>query len=472
MGQCIGVFGMGVMGRSLALNLARNQYPVAVYDIDDNYTKQIYEFAGEEIKRVTICTELTRFIEALESPKRILVMVTAGEAVDHVMDLLAPYLGRGDMIVDSGNSYYGDTRRRSAMWEEKGIHFCGMGVSGGERGAREGGALMPGGSREAYERMRPIYESMSARNADGVPCCSYVGPDGAGHFVKMVHNGIEYTDMELIAECWQFMDKYLGLSIDEIREAFVQWNKGPLSCYLLDITIKILERRDEITGLPMVEIIKDEAKEKGTGCWTSKEAFDLKTAAPAVADAVFARYISSDEAARKAAVKRFGQRYVLNGDDKPEKKEFLEALREAFYAAKICSYSQGFGVMDTASKKYDWKLKLNEVAANWQTGCIIQSNFLHRVAAAYKEGLTEPLFLAEEFSEMIEKAEDGWRMVCSTALGSGIPVPILCGTLTYLDSYRVEHGTASLIQAQRDFFGAHTYCRIDREGSFHTKWES
>lgn len=468
MGKHIGVFGMGVMGRSLALNLARNHYPVAVYDIDKTFTERICEFGGEELSRVIRCADLAEFAEALTSPKQILVMVTAGEPVDHVMQLLSPYLGAGDMVIDCGNSYFLDTQRRAEEWEKKGIHFCGTGVSGGERGAREGAALMPGGSREAYEAMAEIYKAISTTNEEGVSCCGYVGPGGAGHFVKMVHNGIEYTDMQLISECCQLMKKYLQFSPLEISNVLEDWNQGYLNSYLLDITIKILRRNDEISGLPMVDIIKDVAREKGTGSWTSKEAFNLHTAAPAVADAVFARYISACETDRELSVKRFKEHYI---DAPKDKAGFLKSLKEAFYAAKICCYSQGFSVMSAASKKYGWNLSMENIAVNWEAGCIIQSQFLYRTADAYRKGLESQLFLAEEFAEVIENAEEAWRSVCIKTMELGIPSPILCGTLTYFDGFHTKQGTASLIQAQRDFFGAHTYNRIDMEGSFHTKWE-
>ena len=465
----IGVFGMGVMGQSLALNIANHGYAVAVYNKDRENTEAfLKKAAGRE--NVTPCWTLEEFAASLEAPRKILLMVTAGKVVDLVIQSLLPLLDRGDIVIDAGNSYYADTRRRERELRERGIRFFGMGVSGGERGALEGPSMMPGGDPEAYGYLKELFEDMAAKTPDGTPCCAYIGPDGAGHYVKMVHNGIEYADIQLICECYQLMRFAAGMEVEEIGAVFEEWNRGRLQSYLVEITAKILGVRDPETGRPMVDVILDAAGQKGTGKWTSMEGLDIGVPIPTIAESVFARYLSALKEDRVAAAKVFPwqSRAAL-----PDRETLVSQLEESLYAAKVCCYAQGFALLRAASEQYGWGLRYGEIALLWREGCIIRARFLEDIAAAFRAQPDLPnLMLADAFAPALRQAQAAWRSIAALSALSGTAAPALLSTLNYFDSYRTAVCPASLLQAQRDFFGAHTYRRSDREGVFHTHWES
>jgi len=464
--QDFGLVGMAVMGQNLALNVESKGFSVAVYN---RTTARTEEFIAGPAKGKNIfgAKTIPEFVGALKRPRKIMIMVKAGPPVDEVIDELLPHLDKGDLIIDGGNSYFKDTIRRSRALEEKGFLYIGTGVSGGEEGALHGPSIMPGGQKEAYELVRPIFTKIAAQ-VNGDPCCTYIGPDGAGHYVKMVHNGIEYGDMQLIAEAYFIMKQALGLNARELHEVFADWNRGDLDSYLIEITADIFTRKDEETGKPLVEVILDRAGQKGTGKWTSQEALDLGIAAPTIAEAVFARCISAVKDERVAASK------VLSGPSDSyggDRKAFIEAIRQALYASKICSYAQGFSLLREAGKEYGWKLQFGEIAKIWRGGCIIRARFLHRITAAYERNPDlANLLLDPYFKDAIDKAQESWRHVVASAATLGYPVPAFTSALSYYDSYRRERLPANLIQAQRDYFGAHTYERVDKQGTFHTEW--
>jgi 6-phosphogluconate dehydrogenase len=463
-----GVIGLGVMGQNLALNVERNGWSVAGYDIQaDKLEASRQRFAG---RNMAVTGTIAEFLESLESPRRILVMVPAGKPVDSVIGELVPRLARGDLLIDGGNSFFEDTRRRIKALEGTGILFVGTGVSGGEEGALWGPSIMPGGNPAAWPLVKPILQKIAARAPDGRPCCDWIGPDGAGHFVKMVHNGIEYGDMQMIGEAYFLMERLLGLSPDEMRGIFAEWNKGELDSYLIEITAKILGRRDPDTGRPLVQVILDEAEQKGTGKWTGAAALDLGVPAQTVATAVFARMMSALKGERVAAAK------LLPAPDatfRGERGPFLEMIRHALYASKICSYAQGFQLLRAANAEYDWGLQFGAIASLWRAGCIIRARFLGRIKEAYDRAPGLPnLLLDPYFVAAIKEASFGWRKVVATAAEVGVAVPAFSSALAYYDSYRTAVLPANLLQAQRDFFGAHTYRRVDQEGVFHTHWEA
>jgi len=393
-------------------------------------------------------------------------MVKAGRPVDDFIDKLLPYLKGGDLIIDAGNSFFKDTIQRSRYLAEKSILYIGTGVSGGEEGALKGPAIMPGGQPEAYKLVEPIFSRIAAQ-VDGVPCCSYIGSDGAGHYVKMTHNGIEYGDIQLIAEAYNLMRNVLGMNAKELEETFLQWNQGKLNSYLIEITADIFTKMDA-TGNPLVEMVLDEAAQKGTGKWASQSALDLGIPASTITEAVFARCISAIKEERIQAAK------VIKGPHKKyegNKEDLLEAIKQALYAAKICSYAQGFSLMREAAKEYNWHLDLGEISMIWRGGCIIRAKFLHKINEAFqRDPNLSNLLLDPYFKEVVEKAQDKWRKVIIAATELGIPVPGFSSALTYFDSYRTARLPANLIQAQRDYFGAHTYRRVDKKGVFHTEW--
>ena len=395
-------------------------------------------------------------------------MVKAGDPVDYIINDLLTYLEKGDIIIDGGNSFYKDTMRRTRELEKKGILYLGTGISGGEEGALKGPSIMPGGSKEAWEAVKHILIDISAKAWDGEPCCAYIGPDGAGHYVKMVHNGIEYSDMQLISEAYYLMKNLLNMSTEEMQKVFEEWNKGELNSYLIEITADILSKIDSKTGKPLVDVILDSAQQKGTGKWTSKEALDLGVSTPSISEAVFARYISAIKAERVNASK------VLSGPEvkfQGNREEFIEEIRQALYASKICSYAQGFVLLKKASEEYGWNLNYGEIALLWRGGCIIRARFLDRIKEAfYRDPQMDNLLLDPFFRENIMNSQSAWRNVVSVAALNGIPVPAFSASLNYFDSYRSAQLPANLIQAQRDYFGAHTYERIDEEGIFHTDW--
>jgi 6-phosphogluconate dehydrogenase len=406
------------------------------------------------------------FVAALERPRTVLLMVKAGAPVDEAIAALRPHLEPGDIVIDGGNSYYGDTRRRFADLEAAGLRFLGTGISGGEEGALLGPSLMPGGSEDAYQHVRPVFEQIAAK-VDGVPCCTYIGPDGAGHYVKMVHNGIEYADIQLIAEAYDFLRQALGLEPPAQAEIFREWNDGDLNSYLIEITAQVLAKQDAATGQPLVDVILDEAEQKGTGKWTSQDSLDLGVPVTAITEAVFARFLSAEKAQRTAAARVLpGPRGSVGDAD-----GLVDAVRDALYASKVVAYAQGFEQMAAAGRQYGWRLDFGALATIWRGGCIIRAQFLNRIKDAYDEHADlQSLLLAPYFMDAVENAQEAWRRVVRLAIEIGVPVPAFSSALAYFDGYRRERSPASLVQGLRDYFGAHTYRRIDRPGSFHTRW--
>lgn len=464
----IALIGLAVMGQNLAINIARNGYKISVYNRTAEKTKEFLESSAKGYGNITGAYSLEELVFTLKRPRKIMLMVKAGAPGDAMIAQLEPLLEKGDIIIDGGNSYFKDTIRRAKELDKRGIHFMGVGVSGGEEGALWGPSIMPGGPKEAWKEISQIFIDISAKTPDKVPCCDYIGPDGAGHFVKMTHNGIEYGDMQLISEAYFLMKNLLGMSALEMQEVFAEWNKGELNSYLIEITADILGKVDEETGEPLVDLILDKAGQKGTGKWTSQEALDLGTPAPTIAEAVFARYMSAIKDERiKASQELKGPRPAFEGD----KGQFIEDIKRALYASKICSYAQGFALMAEASKAYNWNLKLGNIALLWRAGCIIRAQFLDKIKEAYETNpKLQNLLLAPYFQQSIEDCQEAWRKVVSTAALKGVPIPSFSSALAYYDSYRTHTLPANLIQAQRDYFGAHTYERVDREGIFHTIW--
>lgn len=466
--QHIGIIGIGVMGKNLAINMADKGFKVAVYDYWKDRVDDIIEQKGE--LDISGAYTLEEFVRMLQTPRKILLMVKAGEPVDEVINTLKPHLSKGDILIDGGNSFFKDTMRRSVKLKAEGFEFIGTGVSGGEEGALKGPAIMPGGSRAAYEQVKNIFTSISAR-VEGEPCCQYIGADGAGHFVKMVHNGIEYGDMQLICEAYHFLENIVGLTTMELHEIFSKWNEGELKSYLIEITADIFTKYDEETGSPMIDIIKDKAGQKGTGMWTSQIALDLGVPAPTITEAVFLRYISSLKEDREAAsriLKGPGESFKISG----EKDELIEHVRKALYMSKICIYAQGFELMKAASKAYGWELDLGTIAGIFRGGCIIRAQFLDRIREAYSENPSlANLLLGSYFKDIVNSYQASLRRVVSAAVNAGIPVTAFSSALSYFDSYRCDRLPANLLQAQRDYFGAHTFERTDKEGVFHFRWQ-
>ncbi|AMK72913.1 MULTISPECIES: NADP-dependent phosphogluconate dehydrogenase [Bacillus] len=464
--QQIGVIGLAVMGKNLALNIESRGFSVSVYNRSSSKTEKFLQEAKG--KNVVGTYSIEEFVQSLETPRKILLMVKAGTATDATIQSLLPHLEKDDILIDGGNTYYKDTQRRNKELAESGIHFIGTGVSGGEEGALKGPSIMPGGQKEAHELVKPILEAISAK-VDGEPCTTYIGPDGAGHYVKMVHNGIEYGDMQLISESYFILKQVLGLSADELHEVFAEWNKGELDSYLIEITADIFTKKDEETGKPLVDVILDKAGQKGTGKWTSQSALDLGVPLPIITESVFARFIS---AMKEERVKASG---LLSGPEvKPvteNKEELIEAVRKALFMSKICSYAQGFAQMKAASEEYNWDLKYGEIAMIFRGGCIIRAAFLQKIKEAYdREPELDNLLLDSYFKNIVESYQGALRQVISLAVAQGVPVPSFSSALAYYDSYRTAVLPANLIQAQRDYFGAHTYERTDKEGIFHTEW--
>ncbi|QQE64581.1 phosphogluconate dehydrogenase (NADP(+)-dependent, decarboxylating) [Leptolyngbya sp. BL0902] len=467
MAQSFGVIGLAVMGENLALNVERNGFPVAVYNRTAQVTQSFMERRAQG-KNVKPTYSLEEFVESLERPRRILLMVKAGGAVDAVIDQLRPLLQEGDMIIDGGNSLYDDTERRTKDLESTGLRFIGMGVSGGEEGALNGPSLMPGGTRAAYDSIEPIVQKIAAQVDDG-PCVTYIGPRGAGHYVKMVHNGIEYGDMQLIAEAYDLMKSVLGLDHNQLYEVFAEWNTTEeLDSYLIEITTDIFTNLDPDTGKPLVELILDAAGQKGTGRWTVMSALELGVGIPTITAAVNARILSSIKDERVAASKELsGPSASFSGDVK----DMVNKIRDALYCSKICSYAQGMALIGAASNHYEYGINLGETARIWKGGCIIRAGFLNKIKHAYDENPSLPnLLLAPEFKQTILDRQAAWREVIALAAHQGIPVPAFSASLDYFDSYRRDRLPQNLTQAQRDYFGAHTYQRTDKEGTFHTEW--
>lgn len=466
----IGVYGLGVMGQSLALNIARHEFNVSVY----NYEKEITQkFTEERVQNypITSCYSLKEFVDSLEKPRKILLMVTAGKVVDLVLDGLVPYLEEGDIVIDAGNSYFKDTIRRNKNLLQKGIHFFGVGVSGGEKGALEGPSIMPSGDKENYKYLEPIFNAIAAHTKNGDVCCDYIGPDGSGHYVKMVHNGIEYGDIQIICEAYQIMKVLLGLSNEEMADVFEEWNKGRLHSYLIEITSKILRRKDGETGKYIIDVILDTAGQKGTGKWTSMEGLDIGVAIPTIIESVSARCLSAIKEERILTSKEFVSKPNYGFD----KESLLQQLEQAVYASKICAYAQGFALLKKASEEYDWNLNYGEIALLWREGCIIRADFLEDIKNAYVENANLiNLLHYSKFKKEIIEAENGWRQVVLSAIGNGLYIPSIANSLMYFDGYKSEQLPANLLQAQRDWFGAHRYQRVDKPvgKTYHTNWEN
>jgi 6-phosphogluconate dehydrogenase len=464
--QQFGVVGMAVMGKNLAMNIESRGYSVAIYNRSREKTDEV--LAETKGKNFQGTYSIEEFVQSLETPRKIMLMVKAGSPTDATIEQLIPYLDKGDILIDGGNTFFKDTQRRNQRLSELGIHFIGTGVSGGEEGALKGPSIMPGGQKEAYELVAPIFKDISAK-VNGDPCTTYIGPDGAGHYVKMVHNGIEYGDMQLICEAYFLLKHVLGLNATELHEVFTEWNKGELDSYLIEITADIFTKVDEETGKPLVDMILDTAGQKGTGKWTSQNSLDLGVPLPIITESVYARFISAMKEERVQASK------ILNGpDSKPftgDKQAFIESVRKALYMSKICSYAQGFAQMRAASEEYQWDLQYGDIAMIFRGGCIIRAQFLQKIKEAYdRDQDLKNLLLDSYFKEIVESYQYALRDIVAQAVQSGIPVPCFSSALAYYDSYRTDTLPANLLQAQRDYFGAHTYQRIDREGIFHTQW--
>jgi 6-phosphogluconate dehydrogenase len=466
--QCdIGLIGLAVMGENLVLNMESKGFTVAVY----NRTAEVTDkFAAGKAKGKNIQPTRTmeEFVGALKRPRKAMIMVKAGGPVDAVINQLAPLLEKGDVIIDGGNSLFTDTQRRCKDLEGRGLNFVGCGVSGGEEGALKGPSLMPGGPRESWEIIAPIYRKIAAQ-VDGEPCCRYMGPDGAGHYVKMVHNGIEYGDMQLICEAYAILKDVVGMDAAQLAETFTEWNAGELDSYLIEITSQIFRKIDPDTGKPLVDVILDKAGQKGTGMWTLQSAIQQSVVISTINAAVEARVISSRKDERVASSKILPQpkSKTFSGD----RKQLIDAVRDALYASKIVSYAQGMELLGAASVQYKWNLNFGDIATIWRGGCIIRAKFLNRIVDAYKRdaGLHN-LLLDSYFTDIIAKTQDNWRVAVSTAVGHGVAVPAFGASLSYFDSYRSARLPSNLLQAQRDFFGAHTYERVDKPGVFHTEW--
>ena len=464
----IGVTGLAVMGSNIARNFARHGYTVALHNRSIAKTDALLAEHGSDGNFVRSET-IAEFLAALERPRRVLIMVKAGEATDAVINELADAMEPGDIIIDGGNALYTDTIRREKELKAKGLRFIGAGISGGEEGALNGPSIMPGGPAESYKSLGPLLEEISA-HVDGVPCCAHIGPDGAGHFVKMVHNGIEYSDMQLIGEAYQLLRDAAGLSPAQIADVFTEWNAGDLDSFLVEITAEVLRQTDAKTGKALVDVIVDEAEQKGTGRWTVKSALDLGVPVTGIAEAVFARALSGSVLQRRAAA---GMASGALGERPTDAKQFITDVSQALYASKIIAYAQGFNQIQAGSDEYDWGITPGVLATIWRGGCIIRAKFLNRIKEAFDTDPDLPtLIAAPYFRDVISAAVDGWRRVVVTATELGIPIPGFSSALSYYDGLRTERLPAALIQGQRDFFGAHTYGRIDAapEARFHTLW--
>ncbi len=466
----IGLIGLAVMGENLILNMESKGYTVACYNRTTSKVDDFVNGRGAD-KNIIGCHSLKDLAANLKKPRRVMIMVKAGNPVDQTIESLLPVLEKGDIIIDGGNSYFGDTIRRAAYLKEKGMRFVGAGVSGGEEGALLGPAIMPGGDKGAWRFVKPIFQDVAAKVDDGSPCCTWMGSDGAGHFVKTVHNGIEYGDMQLICEAYDLMSRGLGMTAQEMHKVFAKWNKGNLDSYLIEITADILSQSCEETGKPIVDVILDTAGQKGTGKWTSQAGLDLGVAIPQIAEAVFSRCLSAIKDERVAASK------VLKGPRASAKdidqKRFIRQLEQAVFASKICSYAQGYQLLRAASEEYKWNLNFGEIALVWREGCIIRARFLGEIKEAFdNDPELANLLLDPYFKRVVSRAQNAWREVIKTAVELGIPVPGMVSALSYFDGYRSARLPANLLQAQRDYFGAHTFERLDkpRGEHFHHIW--
>jgi 6-phosphogluconate dehydrogenase len=462
-----GLTGLAVMGQNLARNVAHKGFPIAVHNRTTEKTDKFVEEYGHE-GQIVGSQSTADFVGALQTPRAIMIMVKAGKPVDDVIAELTPHLDKGDLLIDGGNSLFTDTQRRVEELSKEGFLFLGAGVSGGEEGALNGPSIMPGGSREAYQIVEPIFTKIAAQ-VDGTPCCTFIGEGGAGHYVKMVHNGIEYADMQLIAEAYDLLKNGLGLNNEELHEVFSQWNAGDLDSFLIEITVQIFARKDDDGDGYLVDKVLDKAAQKGTGKWTAQNALDLGVPLTGITEAVYARALSSLKDQRVAASR------VLPGPSggkiEGDQQQFINDVRDALYASKVVAYAQGFEQMLAAAKEYGWTLHPGEIATIWRGGCIIRARFLDRIKEAYDQ---QPdlanLLLAPYFTDAVKNGQNGWRRVVAEAARLGIPIPAFSSSLAYYDAYRRERLPANLIQAQRDLFGAHTYERVDKPGTFHSQW--
>ncbi|MDQ2868259.1 MAG: NADP-dependent phosphogluconate dehydrogenase [Verrucomicrobiota bacterium] len=463
----IGVIGLAVMGENLVLNMESKGFSVAVFNRTTEVTEK-FAAGRAKGKNITPTKTIEEFIGALKRPRKAMIMIKAGKPVDQVIAEIAPLMEKGDVIIDGGNSLFTDTQRRCHELEAKGIHFVGCGVSGGEEGALKGPSMMPGGSKESWAIIAPIFQKIAAQ-VDGEPCCRYMGPDGAGHYVKMVHNGIEYGDMQLIGEAYAILKDVLGLEASALADVFSEWNRGALDSYLIEITAQIFRKIDPDTGRPLVDVILDKAGQKGTGLWTLQSALAQSVVVSTINAAVEARVISSRKAERVAASKILPQPQIapFNGD----RAQLTRAIHDALYASKIVSYAQGMELLGAASKTYDWNLNFGDIATIWRGGCIIRAKFLNRITDAYeRDPKLNNLLLDKYFTDIIARTQSNWRTAVSAAVNGGVAVPAFSASLAYFDSYRCARLPSNLLQAQRDFFGAHTYERVDKPGIFHTDW--
>lgn len=464
----IGVVGLAVMGSNIARNFARHGHTVAVYNRSFDKTERFMADHGSEGAFVA-SDSIEAFVASLERPRRALIMVQAGKATDAVIEQLADAMEPGDIIIDGGNSLYTDTIRREAAMSERGIHFVGAGISGGEEGALNGPSIMPGGPAESYESLGPLLESIAAQ-VDGTPCCTHIGPDGAGHFVKMVHNGIEYADMQVIGEAYHLLRYAAGLEPKEIAAVFREWNAGDLDSYLVEITAEVLDQVDQRTGEPLVDVIVDAAGQKGTGRWTVKAALDLGIPVTGIGEAVFARALSGARAMREATIGNLPSG-TLDTQAVTDRDAFVEDVRRALYASKLVAYAQGFDEIKAGSAEHGWDVDPRDLATIWRGGCIIRAKFLNRIVDAYNANAElESLLLDPYFNGEMTNLVDSWRRIVVAATERGLPIPVFASSLSYYDGLRAERLPAALIQGQRDFFGAHTYERVDTQGHFHTLW--
>lgn len=462
----IGVIGLGVMGSNIALNMANKGEQVAVYNYTRDLTDQLVAKLDEQ--SIHPFYEVQDFVGSLKTPRKIFLMVTAGKPIDSVIQALIPHLQQGDIIMDGGNSHYEDTERRYDELMSKGIGYLGIGISGGEVGALNGPSIMPGGDKHVYENAAPILTKIAAQ-VNGDPCCTYIGPKGAGHFVKMVHNGIEYADMQLIAEAYTFLREKLELSVEEIACIFETWNEGELKSYLIEITAEILRKKDEITGMPLIDVILDKAGQKGTGKWTSIQAIDNGIPASIITESLFARYISALKEERVHAESILTGPKI--GQQQLDKNEWIDYIRQALYMGKVCAYAQGFTQYKMTSELFGWNLPLKDIALIFRGGCIIRAEFLNVISEAYQDQTDlANLLISPYFAEKVQDYQMGLRKVVCEGINSGISFPCLSASLTYYDSYRTGRSNANILQAQRDFFGVHTYERRDLAGAYHTNW--
>jgi len=463
----MGLIGLAVMGENLVLNMESKGFSVSVYNRTTRVTED-FANARAKGKNIVPTRSMEEFVASLQRPRKAMIMVKAGAPVDAVIQQLVPLLEKGDVIIDGGNSLFTDTQRRARELEAQGFHFVGCGVSGGEEGALKGPSMMPGGSRESWEIVAPIFTRIAAI-VEGEPCCRYMGPDGAGHYVKMVHNGIEYGDMQLICEAYAILHDLLGLEAAELAEIFTEWNSGELNSYLIEITSQIFTKVDPDTGRPLVDVILDKAGQKGTGIWTLQSAINQAVVCSTINAAVEARIISSRKQDRVEASKILPQsaKKPFAGD----RQKLIEAVRDALYASKIVSYAQGMELLGAAGASFNWSLNFGDIATIWRGGCIIRAQFLNRIKEAYERNpKLNNLLLDPFFRDVVEKTQENWRCAIVRAVESGIATPAFSASLAYFDSYRAARLPANLLQAQRDFFGAHTYERTDKPGSFHTEW--